>query len=112
MVLVERQNADVARWLGLAAVTLPRESVERLTFTTYTRRPGSSALRVVGRCPRTPRRRGRRGCGSMCADRPPVDGTPDMWARTAARCGAAGRRSCSRRRVSCPGTLSPPGRWP
>ncbi|NEE53630.1 hypothetical protein G3M55_54650, partial [Streptomyces sp. SID8455] len=51
VVLVERQNADVARWLGLAAVTLPRDSVERLTFTTYTRRPGSSALRVVGALP-------------------------------------------------------------
>ncbi|NEC23499.1 hypothetical protein G3I50_35395, partial [Streptomyces parvus] len=51
VVLVERQCADVARWLGLASVTLPRECAERLTFTTYTRRPGSSATRVAGMLP-------------------------------------------------------------
>ncbi|GFN08080.1 hypothetical protein Smic_66360 [Streptomyces microflavus] len=86
VVLVERQNADVARWLGLAAVTLPRESVERLTFTTYTRRPGSSALRVVGALPEDAAAAREAGLRvHVCADRPPVDGTPDMWARTAAR---------------------------
>ncbi|MFD3878304.1 GTPase-associated protein 1-related protein [Streptomyces microflavus] len=86
VVLVERQNADVARWLGLAAVTLPRDSVERLTFTTYTRRPGSSALRVVGALPEDAAAAREAGLRvHVCADRPPVDGTPDMWARTAAR---------------------------
>ncbi|MFD3972804.1 GTPase-associated protein 1-related protein [Streptomyces cyaneofuscatus] len=86
VVLVERQSADVARWLGLAAVTLPRESVERLTFTTYTRTPGSSPLRVVGAPPEDAA--AARGSGlrvHVCADRPPVDGAPDTWARTAAR---------------------------
>ncbi|WP_251073910.1 GTPase-associated protein 1-related protein [Streptomyces sp. ISL-111] len=86
VVLVERQSADVARWLGLAAVTLPRENVERLTFTTYTRRPGASALRVVGALPEdaaVAREAGLRV--HVCADRPPVDGAPDAWARTAAR---------------------------
>lgn len=86
MVLVERQSADVARWLGLAAVTLPRESVERLTFTTYTRRPGSSALRVVGALPEDAAAAREAGLRvHVCADRPPVDGAPDAWARTAAR---------------------------
>ncbi|MFF3094799.1 GTPase-associated protein 1-related protein [Streptomyces cyaneofuscatus] len=86
VVLVEKQNADVARWLGLAAVTLPRESVERLTFTTYTRRPGSSALRVVGAPPEDAAAAREAGLRvHVCADRPPVDGAPDAWARTAAR---------------------------
>lgn len=86
VVLVERQSADVARWLGLAAVTLPRESVERLTFTTYTRRPGSSALRVVGAPPEDAAAAREAGLRvHVCADRPPVDGTADAWARTAAR---------------------------
>ncbi|MFC9028302.1 GTPase-associated protein 1-related protein [Streptomyces arboris] len=86
VVLVERQSADVARWLGLAAVTLPEESVERLTFTTYTRRPGSSALRVVGALPEDAAAAREAGLRvHVCADRPPVDGAPDAWARTAAR---------------------------
>lgn len=86
VVLVERQSADVARWLGLAAVTLPRESVERLTFTTYTRRPGSSPLRVVGAPPEDAAAAREAGLRvHVCADRPPVDATPDAWARTAAR---------------------------
>ncbi|MEW1613453.1 MULTISPECIES: GTPase-associated protein 1-related protein [unclassified Streptomyces] len=86
VVLVEKQSADVARWLGLAAVTLSRESVERLTFTTYTRRPGSSALRVVGALPEDAAAAREAGLRvHECADRPPVDGAPDAWARTAAR---------------------------
>ncbi|MFF7017800.1 MULTISPECIES: GTPase-associated protein 1-related protein [Streptomyces] len=86
VVLVERRSADVARWLGLAAVALPRESVERLTFTTYTRRPGSSALRVVGVPPEDAAAAREAGLRvHVCADRPPVDGAADVWARTAAR---------------------------
>ncbi|NEA18335.1 hypothetical protein G3I29_23055, partial [Streptomyces halstedii] len=51
VVLVERHSADVARWIALAVAVLPREYAERLTFTTYTRRPGSAAHRVVGVLP-------------------------------------------------------------
>ncbi|WP_411081189.1 GTPase-associated protein 1-related protein [Streptomyces sp. cmx-18-6] len=86
VVLVERQNADVARWLGLASVALPRECAERLTFTTYTRQPGSSALRVVGVLPEDAAAAREAGLRvHVCADRPPVDGVGDVWARTAAR---------------------------
>ncbi|MEW2069258.1 GTPase-associated protein 1-related protein [Streptomyces sp. NPDC007346] len=86
VVLVEKRSADVARWLGLAAAALPRESVERLTFTTYTRRPGSSALRVVGALPEDAAAAREAGLRvHVCADRPPADGVPDVWARTAAR---------------------------
>ncbi|OWA25501.1 GTPase-associated protein 1-related protein [Streptomyces sp. CS057] len=84
--LVERQCADVARWLGLASVTLPRESAERLTFTTYTRRPGSSASRVVGVLPEDA---GAARAADLrmheCAGPAPAGSTEDVWATTAAR---------------------------
>ncbi|WP_406142867.1 GTPase-associated protein 1-related protein [Streptomyces anulatus] len=86
VVLVERQCADVARWLGLASVTLPRESAERLTFTTYTRRPGSSASRVVGVGPEDAG--AARAAGLRvheCAGPAPASSTEDVWATTAAR---------------------------
>ncbi|MGW6462368.1 GTPase-associated protein 1-related protein [Streptomyces rubiginosohelvolus] len=87
VVLVERQCADVARWLGLASVTLPRESAERLTFTTYTRRPGSSAARVVGVLPEDAEAARAAGLRvHVCAGQPPsARGTDDAWAATAAR---------------------------
>ncbi|MFJ9110047.1 GTPase-associated protein 1-related protein [Streptomyces sp. NPDC102283] len=87
VVLVERQCADVARWLGLASVTLPRESAERLTFTTYTRRPEGSASRVMGVLPEDAA--AARAAGLRvheCAGPSPAGGgTGDAWAATAAR---------------------------
>ncbi len=87
VVLVERQCADVARWLGLASVTLPRESAERLTFTTYTRRPESSAARVAGVLPEDAEAARAAGLRvHACAGQPPAGGgTDDVWATTAAR---------------------------
>ncbi|MFH9689494.1 GTPase-associated protein 1-related protein [Streptomyces sp. NPDC017413] len=87
VVLVERQCADVARWLGLASVTLPRESAERLTFTTYTRRPEGSASRVVGVGPEDAAAARAAGLRvHACAGPPPAgDGPADAWAATAAR---------------------------
>ncbi|MCA1221544.1 GTPase-associated protein 1-related protein, partial [Streptomyces sp. 8L] len=49
--LVERDSTDVARWLALASAALPRAYAERLTFTTYTRRPGPAPQQVVGVLP-------------------------------------------------------------
>ncbi|MEW2548414.1 GTPase-associated protein 1-related protein [Streptomyces sp. NPDC047002] len=46
--LVERDSTDVARWLALASAALPPGYAARLTFTTYTRRPGSAPQQVVG----------------------------------------------------------------
>ncbi|MFI1188515.1 GTPase-associated protein 1-related protein [Streptomyces californicus] len=87
VVLVERQCADVARWLGLASATLPRAYAERLTFTTYTRRPGSSTLRVVGVRPEDAEAARSTGLRvHLCAGPPPAGGgTADVWAVTAAR---------------------------
>ncbi|MFE9456636.1 GTPase-associated protein 1-related protein [Streptomyces californicus] len=87
VVLVERSCADVARWLGLASATLPRAYAERLTFTTYTRRPGSSTLRVAGVRPEDAEAARSAGLRvHLCAGPSPAGGgTGDVWAVTAAR---------------------------
>ncbi|RPK56454.1 hypothetical protein EES43_24020 [Streptomyces sp. ADI96-02] len=86
VVLVERQSADVARWLGLAAVALPREHVERLTFTTYTRQHAGSAFRVAGAVPEDAAAARDAGLRvHVCAGPAPAGGGEDAWAQTAAR---------------------------
>ncbi|MFH9466554.1 GTPase-associated protein 1-related protein [Streptomyces clavifer] len=86
VVLVERQSADVARWVALATAVLPREHAERLTFTTYTRRPGHTTHQVIGVLPedapdaRDPRFRVHAGSGPR-----PAGAVDDAWAGTAAR---------------------------
>ncbi|MEV7684190.1 GTPase-associated protein 1-related protein [Streptomyces sp. NPDC088341] len=51
LVLVERNSADVARWIALAAAVLPGASAHRLTFTTYTRRPERAGQQIIGVLP-------------------------------------------------------------
>ncbi|WP_326680310.1 GTPase-associated protein 1-related protein [Streptomyces sp. NBC_01237] len=86
VVLVERQSADIARWVALAGAALPSESAEQLTFTTYTRRPGAAPHRVVGVLPQDARALGDDGfrVHTCSGSRPPVV-TDDAWAETAAR---------------------------
>ncbi|MFE4450329.1 GTPase-associated protein 1-related protein [Streptomyces sp. NPDC056796] len=86
VVLVERQSADVARWVALAVAVLPREHAERLTFTTYTRHPGRASHQVIGVLPedapdtRDPRFRVHAAAGPR-----PSGPADDAWAGTAAR---------------------------
>ncbi|MDX3683796.1 GTPase-associated protein 1-related protein [Streptomyces sp. AK04-4c] len=86
VVLVERQSADVARWVALATAVLPRDHAERLTFTTYTRHPGRTTHQVVGVLPedapdaRDPRFRVHAASGPR-----PSGTVDDAWAGTAAR---------------------------
>ncbi|WP_326700642.1 GTPase-associated protein 1-related protein [Streptomyces sp. NBC_01754] len=86
VVLVERHSADVARWVALAVAVLPREHAERLTFTTYTRRPGSPSHRIAGVLPQDapdvsdPRFRVYAAGGPH-----PAGEVGDAWAGTAAR---------------------------
>ncbi|WP_069169430.1 GTPase-associated protein 1-related protein [Streptomyces griseus] len=86
VVLVERQSADVARWIALATAVLPREHAERLTFTTYTRQPGRTSHQAVGVLPedapdvRDPRFRVHSAAGPR-----PAATAQDAWAGTAAR---------------------------
>ncbi|MFJ1748391.1 GTPase-associated protein 1-related protein [Streptomyces sp. NPDC088116] len=48
LVLVERDSADVARWIALASTVLPPEDAHRLTFTTYTRHPRLARQQIIG----------------------------------------------------------------
>ena len=51
LVLVERDSADVARWIALASTVLPPEDAHRLTFTTYTRQPRLARQQIIGVLP-------------------------------------------------------------
>ncbi|GGV83766.1 hypothetical protein GCM10015535_27440 [Streptomyces gelaticus] len=88
LVLVERQCADVARWIALAGAVLPPETAQRLTFTTYTRRPSESPHRIVGVLPEdAPGPTGPDG-GLLvrdCTGARPGATVGDAWAETCAR---------------------------
>ncbi|ROQ70474.1 hypothetical protein EDD93_4997 [Streptomyces sp. 840.1] len=86
VVLVERQSADVARWIALAAAVLPPESAERLTFTTYTRHPQRAPQRVVGVLPQDAHELSGPGFRvHTCTGPRPEATVDDAWAETAAR---------------------------
>ncbi|WP_244210402.1 GTPase-associated protein 1-related protein, partial [Streptomyces nanshensis] len=94
IVLVERDSADVARWVVLASTVLPRRAVHRLTFTTYTRRPHLAGQRIIGVLPDDAHGlagSGRRHRVHDCAVPPSPDGPePTPWAVAAARIWSAG----------------------
>ncbi|MEU5659708.1 GTPase-associated protein 1-related protein [Streptomyces sp. NPDC047737] len=85
VVLVERQSADVARWVALATAVLPREHAERLTFTTYTRHPGRTTHQVVGVLPEDAPDFGDPRFRVHAASGPRPGVVDDAWAGTAAR---------------------------
>ncbi|MFB8089684.1 GTPase-associated protein 1-related protein [Streptomyces sp. NPDC055992] len=86
IVLVERQSADVARWIALAGLTLPDGLAERLTFTTYTRRPRDAAQRVVGVLPEDAGNLADPALSvHVCSGPRPEGPVGDAWAETAAR---------------------------
>lgn len=88
VVIVERQSADVARWIALATAVLPPEKAQRLTFTTYTRRPAQSSHRVVGVLPEdVPEPNGSDNGLRVhtCAGPRPEGPVDDTWAETCAR---------------------------
>lgn len=86
VVLVERQSADVARWIALAAAVLPPDTTERLTFTTYTRHPERAPQRVVGVLPQDAHELSGPGFRVHTCTGPRPQGTVgDAWAETVAR---------------------------
>ncbi|MER5362803.1 GTPase-associated protein 1-related protein [Streptomyces sp. NPDC002785] len=88
VVLVERQSADVARWIALAAAVLPPKDAQQLTFTTYTRRPAQSPHRVVGVLPGdAPEPNGSHNGLRVhtCSGPRPEGPVDDAWAETCAR---------------------------
>ncbi|MEU5285520.1 GTPase-associated protein 1-related protein [Streptomyces sp. NPDC020755] len=94
VVLVERDSADVARWVALASAVLPRDDAHRLTFTTYSRRPHLAGQRIIGVLPDDAHGlagSGRRYRVHDCAVPPAPDGPePSLWAVAAARMWSAG----------------------
>lgn len=86
VVLVERQSADVARWITLACVVLPEGLAEELTFTTYTRHPGRAPQRIVGALPQDAHDLTGPGLHvHTCTGPRPEGAVADAWAETAAR---------------------------
>ncbi|WP_405717531.1 GTPase-associated protein 1-related protein [Streptomyces sp. NBC_00046] len=88
VVLVERSCADVARWIALAGAVLPPETAQRLTFTTYTRRPADSPHQVVGVRPEDAPAPAGPDSGLLvrdCTGTRPGEPVGDAWAETCAR---------------------------
>ncbi|MEU1367935.1 GTPase-associated protein 1-related protein [Streptomyces sp. NPDC005803] len=86
VVLVERQSADVARWIALACVALPDGLAERLTFTTYTRHPRRAPQQIVGTLPQDAHDLTGPGLRvHTCTGPRPEGPVADAWAETAAR---------------------------
>jgi hypothetical protein len=91
IVLVERESAAVARWIALAGAALPADRADRLTFTTYTRRPRLAAQQIIGVLPEDATAEGLAGLGDRyrvhdCTGAPPARAAADdAWAEIAAR---------------------------
>ncbi|MFF9636730.1 GTPase-associated protein 1-related protein [Streptomyces bacillaris] len=113
IVLVERDSADVARWVVLASTVLPRTAVHRLTFTTYTRRPHLAGQRIIGVLPDDAHGlagSGRRHRVHDCAVPPSPDGPePTPWAVAAARIWSAGALELFQYADRLPGEPFTPG---
>ncbi|MER7727644.1 GTPase-associated protein 1-related protein [Streptomyces sp. NPDC096323] len=86
IVLVERQSADVARWIALVCLALPDGFAERLTFTTYTRHPLRAPQQIAGVLPQDAQDLTGPGLRvHACAGPAPEGAVTDAWAETAAR---------------------------
>ncbi|MFJ4918573.1 GTPase-associated protein 1-related protein [Streptomyces sp. NPDC088725] len=90
MVLIERDSADVARWIALASTALPHPSADRLTFTTYTRQPRLAGQQIIGVLPEDARAHGLTGHDHRyrvhdCVNPGPAQPSSDAWAEIAAR---------------------------
>ncbi|MEW9509994.1 GTPase-associated protein 1-related protein [Streptomyces bacillaris] len=113
IVLVERDSADVARWVVLASTVLPRRAVHRLTFTTYTRRPHLAGQRIIGVLPDDAHGlagSGRRHRVHDCTVPPSPDGPePTPWAVAAARIWSAGALELFQYADRLPGEPFTPG---
>nr|WP_246470413.1 GTPase-associated protein 1-related protein [Streptomyces olivoverticillatus] len=51
LLVVERDSVHTAYWIAIASAVLPRDLADRLTFTTYTRRPMLARQQIVGAFP-------------------------------------------------------------
>ncbi|WP_414167522.1 GTPase-associated protein 1-related protein [Streptoverticillium reticulum] len=96
LLVVEHDSVHIAHWIAVASSVLPRELADRLTFTTYTRRPLLARQQIVGTLPDA-------DAGGFASDHryrihdctggrsSPGREEPDPWAAVAARLWLAGR---------------------
>ncbi|MGK5637170.1 GTPase-associated protein 1-related protein [Streptomyces sp. URMC 126] len=98
LLLVERDSADAANWIAIASSALPTGLADRLTFTTYTRRPLLARQQIVGTFPDADADFGEivssrryRVHGGTDAPTGPAPAASDTWAAVAARLWLAGR---------------------
>ncbi|GHF37500.1 GTPase-associated protein 1-related protein [Streptomyces morookaense] len=96
LLVVERDSVHIAHWIAVASSVLPPELADRLTFTTYTRRPLLARQQIVGTLPDA-------DAGGFASDHryrvhdctgghsSPDREEADPWAAVAARLWLAGR---------------------
>ncbi|WP_032917154.1 GTPase-associated protein 1-related protein [Streptomyces rimosus] len=106
IVLVERDSADVARWIALASTALPRNDAHQLTFTTYTRRPQLAGQQIIGVLPDDSR--GMDGYDHRyrlydCTGRSSTEPVSDLWAETAAQIWLGGAPHLFKEAAGLPG---------
>ncbi|MFI9168615.1 GTPase-associated protein 1-related protein [Streptomyces lincolnensis] len=96
VIVVEQDAYAVVQWVALAGAVVPRALAERLTFTSYTRRPDRARQHLVGVLPGTDldpahARGDPRFRVHNCTGGPSTPARPDPWATLAARVWLAGR---------------------
>ncbi len=98
LLVIERESSQTAFWIAIASAVLPRELADRLTFTTYTRRPMLARQQIVGAFPdadfdfvsaAAQRRYRVHDCTGGTSS--PARAERDLWAAVAARIWLAGR---------------------
>ncbi|WP_049714333.1 GTPase-associated protein 1-related protein [Streptomyces caatingaensis] len=92
LLVIERDTDRIAHWIAVASAVLPRDLANRLTFTTYTRRPLLARQQIVGALPGAEfdyahvagdRRYRVHDCAGGHSS--PARDDPDPWASVAAR---------------------------
>ncbi|MGO4420786.1 GTPase-associated protein 1-related protein, partial [Streptomyces sp. MCAF7] len=112
IILVERDSADVARWIALACAALPRDFGHRLTFTTYAPRPELSRQQIIGVRPedgREPADHGHRCRVYDVAARRTGEPVSDAWAEVAAGIWLGGAPELFKEADALPGGPFAPG---
>lgn len=112
IILVERDSADVARWIAVACAALPRDFGHRLTFTTYAPRPELSRQQIIGVRPedgREPADHGHRYRVYDVAGRRTGEPVSDAWAEVAAGIWLGGAPELFKEADALPGGPFAPG---
>lgn len=92
LIVAEAEPHDIMQWVALASAALPREFAQRLTFTSYTRRPLQATQQIVGIRPEAGQLGGSDHRYRVHDATSPSGRTmsEDLWASVAARVWTAG----------------------